>query len=308
MTSDQLPILVVTPRDAGLFSLFNQVVGCIAWCAKHQRELYVDYRDRRFFYLDPTDEDSAVNGWEYYFQQPFRTALPDGDPAQRLVIHEDYHPFTEHLAPGFSTRDREWSKSPPLVYRRQMGATIQQYVRLQPIIAEEVDNLTENLFGDSRICGVHVRRTDSIEDSSKRPPRLTSYYHEIDRFREFLNCDHTDAVKVFLATDDEEVVEDFTRRYRDDLIVLPSHRSNDGKALHTNFDLPRREIGKQALIECLLLARTDHLVHSNSNLSTAALCWNPELSSTYLPPRATGPFFWTPFRQMLYRRWGKLIN
>jgi hypothetical protein len=92
---------------------------------------------------------------------------------------------------------------------------------------------------------------------------------------------------VFLATDDERIVEAFDRRYGNrHLLVRPSLRSKDGTSLHGHYDagVPGSPIQKGAdvLKDALILARCNHLIRSHSRVTCYSLCINPDLGFTDL--------------------------
>jgi hypothetical protein len=51
--------------------------------------------------------------------------------------------------------------------------------------------------------------------------------------------------------------------------------------LHHGNEAPTTKLGEQVLIDCLLLARCDVLLHVTSNLATAVGYINPELRMIY---------------------------
>ncbi len=304
MPSASAPILVIKPRPAGFFSLFLQVVGNVAWAAEHQHRVYVDFSDDRFLYRDPADADAGTNGWEHFFQQPDLLQLPHDPVAAPRLEHDGYTPPGSRVGIGMTPDSWAWNMNPPVAYRHYVHELIHRHIRLQPALEASITATRQRLFTTRPICGVHVRRTDSTDDNTKRPPRLADFHAEIDRYRDFIQAQQGRTAAVFLATDEAAVVTDFRARYGDDLILADTvTRSTDGTALHANPSHGSgRQLGTDVVLECYLLSASDHLVHSNSNVSSTALYLNPALSSTYLPPRPIGLKLLWNLRRWCYRR------
>ena len=66
--------------------------------------------------------------------------------------------------------------------------------------------------------------------------------------------------------------------FGDKVCFYSSQRSKDGKPVHYNSEDPYR-VGEEALIDCLLLSRTNLLVRTSSNLSLCARYFNPSIPS-----------------------------
>jgi hypothetical protein len=64
--------------------------------------------------------------------------------------------------------------------------------------------------------------------------------------------------------------------------------------IHHGSAEPARELGEQALVDCLLLARCDTVLHITSNLATAVGYINPALRMVYCE---------TPLETMLGYAW-----
>ena len=100
---------------------------------------------------------------------------------------------------------------------------------------------------------------------------LRNYYmKEIDAL---LDC-KPDAL-VYIATDTQVSFERFLKRYNRRCIYYNAKRSSENETPQLEFG--GAKIGEEVLIEALLLARTDFLVHGISNVAYGVLCFNPVL-------------------------------
>jgi hypothetical protein len=124
------------------------------------------------------------------------------------------------------------------------------------------------------VLGVHARDAEHQDEIAGwhqlawAPPRL--YMRAIDPWLDA----RPDGV-LLVATDTERLLAAFRRRYGARCVAYPARRSSPGRAPHEEFGGP--VVGEEMLVEGLLLARTDLLVHGISNVSTVALCFAPRL-------------------------------
>lgn len=244
--------------ERGFFSLFIQAIYGIDFAARHDLSYHVDFGNMRYCYTDSQQQDA--NWWNYYFQQPV-AQRPAHLPSAVNLFHELY-PIPI------------WERS----HFRRMNRHVQKLV-FQDAVVEHIDSARKILI-DRNALGVHVRRTDHPD--SILPVELGDYYRAIDKL-----IDKHDML--FLSTDDEHVVRDFRKRYGSKVHCNDVKRSSDTRAVHRNFEHDDRwRLGLDVLTDCLCLASCNKLVLTFSNVSYAALLFNPELSYTLLEkPRTT---------------------
>src|SRR5262249_19179692 len=143
----------------------------------------------------------------------------------------------------------------------------QRYIRIIPAIQARADTIHDTAMAGHFRVGVHCRHPDHDAECLHRMP-------SIDRFiaatRALLPSDRSWVV--FLASDYEPAVAAFRAAFGERLVVQPGVRrtlaAGDGQMHHSNAE-PGVELGEQALIDALLLARCDAFVHVTSNLATA---------------------------------------
>jgi len=147
---------------------------------------------------------------------------------------------------------RKHFKGPFRPLRRKSTFEIQrelarQYLIPRPELRQQIDAFKVEHWSQD-VIGVHIRYTDL-----KVP--LQRFYGAVDRLVP-LNSSR----KIFLATDNEAVQEEFRKRYAN-LIIRPKYFRGDGKPLHLNpndGDVTQR--AREALIELYLLSECHHLV------------------------------------------------
>lgn len=259
--------------ERGFFSLFIQAVYGIDFAQRNTIPYHIDFGNITYCYSDPLQEDP--NWWNYYFEQP----IPEKPEHSMAVINRFHELYPIPI----------WDRS----HLRRMHHHVQHLI-FQKDAGDYITRAREMIRPDS--LGVHVRRTDHPE--SIFPVRLEDYYKVIDK-----QIDRFDML--FLSTDDDRVVEEFRKRYGSFVHVNDVMRSSDTGAVHRNFEYTRRrQLGLEVLADCLCLASCKKLILTFSNVSYAALLFNPEIPYTLLErPRTT----WRRYKTLIVYyldKWG----
>lgn len=303
--SNQKKILVITPRPVGFFSLVLQVLGNVEWCERSDYIPIVRFCDETCLYWRQEGYRGFTNAWEYYFEPVAKLGNKNIDfQPNNVIIHNGYNPV-EGYGIGFVDGTSKWNDQPPRFYRVFVNRLMEKYIHVKSYIETQVNDFYLKNMEGKNICGVHVRTTDSNDDLDKRPPLLREYLEEVTlyiKYAELLANDQD--VKVFLATDDATVFEEFKDKFGEKLLCCDFTRSLDGTALHLAPDINKPKAGEEVLIEALLLAKCDFLIHSRSNVSSFALYKNPSLDHSYITPRT--PL--NPMTQKMYRYLHKLFK
>lgn len=233
----------------GFFSLFIQAVYGIKFAGHLQIPYTVNFGNSSYPYSDP-DNMGSNNFWNYYFQQPIPDAGGEGSIVSNLFI--EVYPL------------RIWSKA----FFRNIHRSVIQKLKYQPEVKAILDD-TKKRFEGYHVLGVHFRGTDHPGEIP--PVGLEKYLAEVDR-----RIKHVD--KLFLATDEQYIVDLFSDKYGDKLIINEVVRSMSHEAVHANLQISDRyQLGVDALVDCYSLSLCTSAILTHSNLSYAALFFNPEL-------------------------------
>lgn len=322
-------LLIVRERDVGLFSMVWQVLNTLHLLEEQAIDrVPVAVWGRGSVYFHPEGHHGRRTVWEYYFE-PLVDGVPEDlvldalgprafdllEAKRRQLEHERgaielphdprlLGPLTDgdrsdiaEIEERLSGSDWAWTESyVPTVDGRRAGQSLSteraadllhRYVRPREHIRTEVSALYDDRLRGHFVVGVHVRGTDGLADPVRadRIP-FTRYFEEIAQ-----RSAATDgrSRRVFLATDEENVVEVFRRLYGDDLVTRDQVRSAPGADplgtgptgqrvpgyIAGHRDRARRN-GEDAVIDYAILGRSDVLVHNGSNLSAAARLTVPE--------------------------------
>lgn len=298
--SDDRQFLVILnrPPPFGFFATFRQVLGELWWC-KTTGAVPVVFFNRDWVYWSQDKPADATNMWEAYFEPVSNYSITDLIDADLSYLEQcrilDFD--NERIIPCPNHRNARFRRShipvPPNVtltnrwpdllrgenlerpdLHHVLHELTNEFIRVRPAILEKVGRFYDRFFRGRRVIGVHIRgREHNIEiegwhHMARAPEKL--YMREIDTYlRSTADAD------IFVATDTVSILEMFEKRYGERVRSTNARRSVTGRAPHcetTGYD-----IGEEVLVDGLLLARCDFLVHGISSVSNAALSFNPDV-------------------------------
>jgi hypothetical protein len=170
-------------------------------------------------------------------------------------------------------------------WRRGYGRTYQDHIRVRSAFVQRADEIWQSRMAGRFCLGVHVRHVYHENECPRPVPPVDAF---VSRARRLLPRDSRTAV--FLATDTAEAVEPFEVAFGNELVLQPGvSRAGPGEGqLHHAQSVPRVELGAEVLIDALLLARCDVLLHVVSNVATAVGYMNPAMRIVYCEPPLVG--------------------
>jgi hypothetical protein len=301
---------VVCERDVGLFSLIQQVIANIPW-ALHEQRVPVAYFQARTCYWTPNRYRDRDSVWEYYFE-PIAPDHPASTIPQRIRdIISLNHPspfdvgyfaddhtfvsshFGDHPALAGKTLSIPYLLDDPGVGLRLRAATIiRTFVRPRPYIQQAVDRFAADHLNGRYIVGVHLRGTDAVSQEEIRPHRQGSL--QLPKYRQQIETvlrAEPDAL-IFVASDASSSVDFITNAFGSRVLTYDSIRHQGGEPAGqgpTGWIMPAyiaadrdraARNGEEAVIEYLLLARCNYLVHNGSSLARTVLLTVPDMPHT----------------------------
>lgn len=254
--------LGVPSTGYGLFSIFNAVVGVLHEYENLDYEGLVVNLGRTCTYYN---RRTGSNCWEYYCE-PIKLGKTRG--IQKATLTE----------PEFQT----YAMKTTTLSREAVFQIIEEHIKVKKQIKKKVEKFVEETFSNQHIIAIHYRGTDKIREA----PRV-SYAEMIDNVNNYIITHSLENYKIFIATDEQLFVDTMKAIFHNSVVVYESKRSLDGTPLHYGrSDLDPYKQGEDALIDCLLLARSDVLIRTSSNLSLWSTFFNPyipviEVSQAY---------------------------
>lgn len=310
---------LICERDVGLFSLIQQVVAHVPWALDAGR-VPIAFFEGRCCYWTPAGHADRTTVWEYYFEPLIAShpaeAIPVGTRAALAAAYPDPTSsgawIDEHAfaSSHYGDHPELEGKTLPIPYlwddpndavRVRAGAIVREYVRPRAYVAEKVNAFFEQHLAGRRVIGVHVRGTDAVSAGETRAHRfgslvLDNYVAAVEELLESM----PDA-RILVATDAQSSLDHLTHAFGDRVSAYDSLRHVSGEAAgrgpggwtmpaYISSDRERAaRNGEEAVVEYLLLARCQHLVHNGSSLARTVLLGAPHMphTNTHQPNRLT---------------------
>lgn len=238
---------------AGMFHNFNIVLGCLdLYDSNDHIALTIDFKDKGLYY----DSVYGPNWWSYYFERTFYPQkIQKNKKALIKFLHDEEKAEIGNAAHFYMTRERA-------------NALITRYIQVRKEILQEVEDFYTLFLKGVFVIGIHYRSTDKWLEAVK-----VSYQEVIAAAEKALTL-HQEA-KIFVATDEVTFLMKMQERYGDRVYYTKAQRL-DEHPIHyaSNCNFLK---GREAIIDCLLLAKSDILIRTNSNLSAVSAYFNPKM-------------------------------
>jgi hypothetical protein len=267
--------LVVSAWNAGFFSHVNRVVNHLHHSLGRNgcKAIRVDWRvgEEIPLFIYGTERDGEL--WRHFFEP---LDFPEAPLLERFTREYADLSMTGLHAYRMYKRGDGW--------RVAYGRAFDEHVRVREGIRRRVLEVWKDGGDPRRAIGVHYRHPGHDHECPRASPPLEVF---IDRTRKLLARDGSTAV--VLATDVHEALEAFRAEFGERLVVQPCVVRAGMEENQDDYGaIPSVELGEQALIDVLLLARCDALLHVVSNIATAVGYINPRLRMVYCEPRLLG--------------------
>jgi len=255
-------------KDTGMGAKLEWCLEILAYCDAHKLRPQV-----RFSYLDSgPDED--------YFG-PYFSLRPQVSPARFTRIH--------HIRElGL---DRSYDEVLTLESATRL---LEKYLTVKKDVLDEVDAFCAQHFAGASVLGIHYRGTDKREEapvvSYDRVVRNAEYY--LQRFPA--------TGKVFISTDESAFILYMQQNFMSRPVITrdDAFRSQNGTSIHRRLGIDRYAMNRDAVVNCLLLARCDALLKTASIVSDWSKLFNPRLGLVLLN-RPYDQHLWFPARELV---------
>lgn len=252
-SSEKINFVLDTKGGYGMFSCFTMVLGSLENYEKGvYKGVWINFGTEGLYY-EPTH---GPNWWEYYFK-PIKLGKMKG------TLHHSTWQEAHRMARIGAEK----------LSRKRAHALIQKYIQVDKAIQAEVDQIVKTQFANTYVIGIHYRGTDKVTSGEALETNYETVMAAIDQHIAEKNLTH---FKLFIATDEEPFIDYISYRYPGKVCFQPAHRSSDELPVHLQAVEPY-QVGREALIDTLLLSRTSYLIRTASNLSLCSTFFNPNL-------------------------------
>ena len=248
-------IIKITP-GAGLFSNVLFVLNHLKLAKKKNYIPFVDMQNFPTIYNESQKIHNTFNAWEYFFEN-----------YTSININEIYQSKNVFIASNLFQKDffKDTNTDGLREYFRDNLKVNQRYKKI-------INFFSEKHFKNKKVLGVHFRGT-SYKRSPGHPLPATKKQILKKIYQLQLNESYD---KIFFVTEEENyknfLVSNLSSK---SLFLKSSYRSDKNDA----FEIyPRRlhrfKLGREALLEAMLLSKCDALIYITSNISSASIAWN----------------------------------
>lgn len=245
-----------------LLANYSYVISHIMYANKKGYIPVIDQKNYPVYNKENFIVNGTDNPWEYFWVQPFGINLEEVYKSQNVILSN-----RSWYQPGNPQYSIESHKNIDSInkYNRLM-----QLVPLNDSIKDHIDNVTDLIFGNKkRILGVSMRTNGHSKNSCFHAPGHP-IQPTVDELIQVVRqkISSWDADYVFLATEQEDNIEDFRDAFGDKLIVYPRKRYQGLKSrgemnssvLYKNGS--KYQTSLDYLTEMELLSRCDFLIGS----------------------------------------------
>ena len=286
------------PGAAFATQIYLYGINFFIYAQLNNMTLWIDYNnDYNSICSDPSMNDENV--WNYYLEavtpssqncnvnKSNFTVLKKGYIFPKIHYHEPWSIHAWYYNFYFSKSKQKRHEIEYDTYyqdwyfrQRKKGYDIvSKYFHYKSELIKQVNMIWLSLFGTDykkyKILGVHMRGTDKASLTPLRRKVLPFEYAEyIIKFIKYYGEKYT---KIFIATDDGKYLKDIKIHLKNVSIysqnnILRSFNENGVFELNNNnnnYNFSKYEIGKQVMIDILLLSKCNWFIHSSSAVAEA---------------------------------------
>ena len=241
-----------------MFSNITFVLNHLKICKKFNFIPIVDMENFPTIYNEKTKFKNTKNAWNYYFQNLNEYTLNDVYKSKNVLITDNkfFHFFSYNI-----DKDQEISE----ILRNEIK--INNYLKKSyKKVEKEIKN--------KNVLGIHFRGTSYKRSAGHPLPATKKQMYEITK--EIIKKNKLD--KIFLVTEEQNYLEFFKEKFGNKVFFLnSSYRSdkNDAFKIYPR-NLHRYKLGREAIIEAMLLSSCKYFVYLCSNISSASIGFNIE--------------------------------
>ena len=256
LNEDKIFYVIKRSPGTGLFSNVTFVLNHLKICKKNNFIPVVDMENFKTIYNENKKIYDTGNAWEYYFEKLNDFSLDEVYKSKNVLLTSDkfFHFFTYNM-----DLDSEITK------------ILQEQVKIKKVLFKSFKRIS-NIFKDQKILGIHFRGTSYKRSPGHPLPATKKQMFEITK--NLIRDKKID--KIFLVTEEQNYLDFFCNKFPDKLIYIKCcYRSdkNDAFEIYPR-DRHRYKLGREALLETLLLSKCDYFVYLCSNVSSAAISFN----------------------------------
>lgn len=255
-------------NSSGIFSNIIFVLDHLKYAYKKNYIPVIDMENFPTVYNEKNLINKSKNSWDYYFK-----------PISKYSLSNIYKSASVYFSNNSRITTREFNED------KKLHKIFFKKILFKKEIIKRYRFLKKKIFKkNNKIMGVHVRGTlQRIVTNHPLPPNPRDLV--IKAFEIFEN---NKCKKLLLVTEDKLYLKYFKKVFKKKLVYLNTPRS-DARMLgshNKHFENYNRihhryKLGKETIIDCLLLSNSDILMHTVSNVSSFAVAISKKKQKKY---------------------------
>ncbi len=258
LNEDKIFYVIKRTPGTGMFSNITFILNHLKICKKYDFVPIVDMKNFTTIYNESIKFRNNLNAWNYYFDDLNKYSLEEVYKSKNVLITDNkfFHFFSYNIE-----KDNE------LIELLNTKVKINKYMNKCYLKVFEK-------LKDKKILAIHFRGTSYKRSAGHPLPATKKQMYDITN--KLLRENHID--NIFLVTEEKNYLDFFKKKYGEKLIYLKSsYRSNKNDAFKKYpRNLHRYKLGREAIIEAMLLSSCKYFVYLCSNISSAAIGFNIE--------------------------------
>ena len=241
-------------KGGGFFSNLLYVLNHLSISEKFNFIPAIDMENFEGYYNEKIKVNKTLNSWEYYFEQPKNFFLKEIYKSKNVII------TSNKIYKNYKFRAFKKYKDIYRVYKK--------YIKIKKDIFNDVNKIVTKLnINKSNTVGLHWRGTDhKFLPNHPQPPTRKQIFQKLDKILQ-----NKKITKIFMVTEDPNYLKIIKNKYGNKAIYLNSFRSSKPSDFSNyNRKNHRYKLGRESLIEVLILSKLNHLICSESNISDFA--------------------------------------
>lgn len=261
LNADKTFYVIRRSPGAGLFSNLTFVLNHLKVAKQNNYIPFIDMEEYPTIYNEKNKIQNTFNAWEYYFENTTEYTLNEIYQSKNVIITENefYNFFSKWI-----DQDKSLIK------------ILKEDIKFKKNIYYIYNFIKKKIFKNKIILGVHFRGT-SYKTSPGHPLPATKK-QVFNLVKQVLKNNKIDYI--FFSTEEKNYQKFFLKNFKEKTFFLKSsYRSNKNDA----FEIyPRRnhryKLGREILIESLLLSSSDYFIFTDSNVSSFVKALNINLN------------------------------
>ena len=253
--------LIVKQHEGGFFSNFNKIITFLNDCTDRVVKITWQLKGQTY------------GAFAYNCDEVYGNLFKEYNTGERIDKIVNLEKYTHEKYTGRNVHTQY--TSPDLTWRQRLYSIL-NYIQPTPTLTEAIAKIDNNPLFKSKVIGI-LKRNELLkcEQVNNKMPTIQDYYNEIDKIID-------DNTHLFLSVDNISDLNAFITRYKKCIYNTKMRRTIYNTDTEPHFQPGSIDDALHTYIDVYTLSKCSHFIHPLSNMSTAALYFNPNLISIYI--------------------------